>query len=205
MQKNLKCSIHKLFMNLEKFHYGSILAQKLKNHIFGPFWVPFGLKTSHQKKSHISQFSSWNKLHFAHTWTFVYMKMFAVHDCAHKNRVLMSSLCTGAKISAKTPLCQAVYKIQIRTNPLNVLRRPSLHLIRYFLKQYHVSWSDIGFLCPSYRLHLERAPCMCFCSGCGRAILEPSVKYLQCWNRKKIIHRELLQPRSKVLFTVVIA
>ena len=117
MQKNLKCSIHKLFMNLEKFHYGSILAQKLKNHIFGPFWVPFGLKTSHQKKSHISQFSSWNKLHFAHTWTFVYMKMFAVHDCAHKNRVLMSSLCTGAKISAKTPLCQAVYKIQIRTNP----------------------------------------------------------------------------------------
>ena len=50
MRKNLKYSIHKLFMNLEKFHYGSILAQKLKNHIFGPFWVPFGLKTSHQKK-----------------------------------------------------------------------------------------------------------------------------------------------------------
>ena len=43
--------------------------------------------------------------------------MFAVHDCAHRNRVLMSLLCTGAKISAKTPLCQAVFKIQIRTNP----------------------------------------------------------------------------------------
>ena len=47
----------------------------------------------------------------------MYTKMFAVHDCAHKNRVLMSSLCTGAKISAKTPLCQAAYKTQIRINP----------------------------------------------------------------------------------------
>ena len=43
--------------------------------------------------------------------------MFAVHNCAHKNCVLMLLSCTGAKISAKTPLCQAVYKIQIRTNP----------------------------------------------------------------------------------------
>ena len=59
----------------------------------------------------------WNKLHFASARTFVYMKMFAVHDRAHKNRVLMLLSCTGAKISAKTPLCQAVYKIQIRNNP----------------------------------------------------------------------------------------
>ena len=43
--------------------------------------------------------------------------MFAVHDRAQKNCVLMSLSCTGAKISAKTPLCQAVHKIQIRTYP----------------------------------------------------------------------------------------
>ena len=42
--------------------------------------------------------------------------MFAVHSRAHKNCVLMSLLCTGAKVSAKMPLCHAVYKIQIRTN-----------------------------------------------------------------------------------------
>ena len=92
-------------------------GSKIEKPHFRPFLGPFWSKNlTSKKKSHISQFSSWNKLHFAHTWTFVYMKMFAVHDCAHKNHVLMSSLCTGAKISAKTPLCQAVYKIQIRTN-----------------------------------------------------------------------------------------
>ena len=59
----------------------------------------------------------WNKLRFASAQTFVYMKMFAVHDRAHKNCVLMLSSCTGANISAEKPLCQALYKIQIRTNP----------------------------------------------------------------------------------------
>ena len=43
--------------------------------------------------------------------------MFAVHDRANKNLVPISSSCTGAKISAKTPRCQPAYKIQIRTNP----------------------------------------------------------------------------------------
>ena len=43
--------------------------------------------------------------------------MFAVHDRAYKNCVLISSLCTGANISAERLLCQTVYKIQIRTNP----------------------------------------------------------------------------------------
>ena len=90
---------------------------------------------------------------------FVYTKMFAVHDRAHKNRVLMASSCTGAKISAKTPLCQAVYKIQIRTKP-QCLMLPSLHLIHCFLKQYRVSQSNIGFLRPSYMLRFERALCM---------------------------------------------
>ena len=33
----------------------------------------------------------WNKLHFASAKTFVYTKMFAVHDRAHKNRVIMLS------------------------------------------------------------------------------------------------------------------
>ena len=61
--------------------------------------------------------TGWNKLHFASARTFVYTKMFAVHNHAYKNCVLMSLLCTGAKISAKTPLYQTAYKIQIRTNP----------------------------------------------------------------------------------------
>ena len=53
---------------------------------------------------------------------------------------------------------------------VNVLCRLSLHLICYFLKQYHVSRSNIGFLCPSYILCFERAPCMCFCFGCDRVV-----------------------------------
>ena len=101
--------------------------------------------------------------------TFMCMKMFAVLDCANKNRVLML-LCTGAKISAKTPFCQAVYKIQIRTNP-QCLMSAIATFNSLFLKQYHVSRSNIGFLCPSYMLCFERAPCMCFCFGCGRVIL----------------------------------
>ena len=33
--------------------------------------------------------TGWNKLHFASAQTFMYTKMFAVHDRAHKIRVLM--------------------------------------------------------------------------------------------------------------------
>ena len=51
-----------------------------------------------QKILYYKQYAGWNKLHFASAQTFVYTKMFAVHDCAHKNRVLMLSLCTGVKI-----------------------------------------------------------------------------------------------------------
>ena len=47
----------------------------------------------------------WNKLHFASARTLQFAEMFAVHDPAHKNRALMSSPCTGTKMSAKTPLC----------------------------------------------------------------------------------------------------
>ena len=89
----------------------------------------------------------------------MYTKMFAAYDHAHKNRVLMS-LCTRAQISAKMPLCQAVYKIQIRTNPLCLMSTIGTFNLSYFLKQYHVSWYNIGFLCPSYMLHFERASCM---------------------------------------------
>ena len=86
---------------------------------------------------------------------------------------------------------------------LIVLCWPLLHLIRYFLKQYHVSRSNIEFVGPSYMLRFESL-CMCFCVDCGRVILGLSVKYPRCQNRKKIIHRGLLQPSSQVLFTVVI-
>ena len=117
----------------------------------------------------------WNKLRFASAQTFVYMKMFAVHDCAHKNCVLMLSSCTGANISAEKPLCQAVYKIQIRTNPQCLM--PTITTFNSLFFKYHVNRSNIGFLCPNYMLRFERAPCMCFCFGCGRAILGPSKKY----------------------------
>ena len=103
--------------------------------------------------------AGWNKLHFASARAFVYLKMFAVHNRAHKNCVLMLSLCTGAKISAKMPLCQAVYKIQIRTNP-QCLMLVIATFNSLYSKQYHVSRSNIGFLCPSYMLRFERAPCM---------------------------------------------
>ena len=74
--------------------------------------------------------------------------MFAVHDCAQKNSVLMSSLSTGAKISAKTPLCQAVYKIQIRTNP-QCLMSVITTFNSLFFKAIPLSQSNIGFLHPS--------------------------------------------------------
>ena len=61
--------------------------------------------------------SGWNKLFFASARTFMCTKMFAVHDRAHKNRVLMLSSCTGANISIEIPLYEAVCKIKIRTNP----------------------------------------------------------------------------------------
>ena len=56
------------------------------------------------------------------------------------------------------------------------------------LKQYHVSRSNIEFLCPSYILCFKRAPCMCFRLGCGRTVLGPSVKYPQCQNWKKKVY-----------------
>ena len=144
--------------------------------------------------------SGWNILHFASARTFVYTKMFPVHDRAHKNRVLMPSSCTGAKISAKPPLCQAVHKIQIRTNQPNVLCRPSLHLIRCFLKQYHVSRSNIEFLCPSYMLRFERALCMfLFWLQQGRF---RTVGIISTIPEPKENYRGLLQPRSQVFFTV---
>ena len=77
---------------------------------------------------------------------------------------------------------------------LNVLCQ-LLHLIRYVLKQYLVSWSNIAFPCPSYMLRFERATCMCFCFGFGRAILGPSVT-----ERKLCIGDYInLVPRSTLL------
>ena len=118
--------------------------------------------------------------------------MFDVHDRAPKNRVLMSSSYTGQKYQQRRPFARLFTKCRYEPN-LNVLCRPSLYLIRYFLKQYYVSRSNIGFICPSYFFRFKRAPCMCFCFGCGRAVLGPSVKYPRYQNRKKIICRGLFQ------------
>ena len=118
--------------------------------------------------------------------------MFDVHDRAPENRVLMSSSYTRQKYQQKRPFARLFTRYRYEPN-LNVLCRPSLYLIRYFLKQFYVSRSNIGFICPSYMLRFERAPCMCFCFSCGRAVLGPSVKYPRYQNRKKIICRELFQ------------
>ena len=152
----------------------------------------------------IVSYPGWNKLYFASAQTFVYTKMFSVHDRAHKNCVLMPSSCTEAKISAKTPLCQAVYKIQIATNP-QCLMSAIATFNSLFLKvtpcksvQYLVPISKLDPSCWENSLHA-------FLFWSGRAVLGSSVKYPRCRYRKKIIHRELLQPRFQVLFTVEIA
>ena len=131
--------------------------------------------------------------------------MFAVHNHAHKNCVLMSSSCTGAKISAKTPLRQAVYKMQIRTNPQCLMLVIATFNSLFFKA---IPCKSVQYWVPMCKLHVQ-ATCFvlrellaCFCFGCGRAVLGPSVEYPRYQNQKKIIHRGLLQPRSQVLFTV---
>ena len=94
--------------------------------------------------------SGWNKLHFAKAKIFVYRKMFVVHDCAHKNLVLISSSSTGAKISAKMPFSKAAYKIQIRTNP-QCLMTAIATFNSLFFKAITFKLVQYGFLCP--RLH----------------------------------------------------
>ena len=59
----------------------------------------------------------------------------------------------------KRPFARLYTKYRLEPT-LNVLCWPSLHLICCFLKQYHVSRSNIGFLCPSYMLRFETAPGM---------------------------------------------
>ena len=140
--------------------------------------------------------------------TFCQCTNFRVHEvvystCAHKNSVLISPSCAGAKISAKTPLCQVVYKIQIRTNPQCLISTIDT-FNSLFCKA--IPCKLVQYLVPMcYMLRFERAPCMCFCFGCDKADLRPLVKYSRCWNWKKIIHMGLLHPRSQVLFTVAIA
>ena len=146
----------KLFWSID-----SVLPHNVNVNVAGiseNFWNIFQISKNDDQQLTVNA-AGWNKLHFASARTFINTQMFAVHNRAHKNRVLMSSSCSGAKISPKTHLCQAIYKIQIRAT-LNVLCRPSWHLICCSLKQYHVSQSNIGFLCPSYMLCFERAPCM---------------------------------------------
>ena len=82
---------------------------------------------------------------------------FRVHKdfcSAHKTRVFMSLTCTGAKISAKTPLCQAVYKIQIRTNP-QCLRSAIATFNSLFLKA--IPCKSVQYWVPMFKLQHESA------------------------------------------------
>ena len=116
-------------------------------------------------------FTGWNKLHFASTQTFLYTKMFAVHDRAHKNCVIMSPLCTGANISAET-LCQAVLKIQIRTNSQCLMSAIATFNSLFFkaipckLVQYWVSMSKLHTSFWERSLHVFKT----FCFSCDRTI-----------------------------------
>ena len=78
----------------------------------------------------------------------------------HKNRVLKLSSCTGAKISAKMPLCQAVYKIQIRTNPHCLMSAIATFNLLFFkampckLVQYWVTMSELHASFRESSLHV---------------------------------------------------
>ena len=104
----------------------------------------------------------------------------------------MSPSCTGSKISARTSLCQAVYKKQMKTNP---------HCLMLAIATFNSLFFK-AIPCKSVQYWVRRSKL--HASFCGRVILGLSVKYPRCQNRKKIIHRGLLQPSSQVLFTVVI-
>ena len=75
--------------------------------------------------------------------------MFAVHDHAHKNRVLMSLSFTGAKISTKMSLCQGVYKIQIRTNPQCLISAIATFNLLFFKA---ITFKSVQYWVPIFRL-----------------------------------------------------
>ena len=82
---------------------------------------------------------------------------FRVHKdfcSAHKTRVLMSSTCTGAKISAKTPFCQAVYKIQIRTNPQCLMSAIATFNSLFFKA---IPCKSVQYWVPMFKLQHESA------------------------------------------------
>ena len=142
--------------------------------------------------------TSWNKLHFASARTFVYTKIFVVHYRAHKNRVLMLSLCTGAKISAKTPLFLVVYKIQIRTNPQCLMSAIATFNSLFFKA---IPRKPIQYWVPMSKLHASswESSLHVFLFWLWQGHYRAVVKYSWCRNWKKIIRRGLLQPRSQVL------
>ena len=129
----------------------------------------------------------WNKLHFASARAFVYLKMFAVHNRAHKNCVLMLSLCTAAKISAKMPLCQAVYKIQIRTNPQCFMSTIAIFNSLFFKA---IPCKSVQYWVPMFKLQASfgESSLHVFLFWLWQGCLGPLVKYLQCWDWKKIIY-----------------
>ena len=100
---------------------------------------------------------------FASAQTFVYTEMFGVQDHAHKNCVLMFLSCTGAKMSAKMPFCQTVYKIQIRTNPQCLMSAIATFNLLFFKA---IPCKSVQYWVPMPKLHAFH---------CGRAILGPSV------------------------------
>ena len=94
---------------------------------------------------------------YIHTYIYIYIciRLEQIKFCqctimhAHKNRVLMSLSCRGANISTET-LCQAVYKIQIRTNPQCLTSAvPTFNSL--FLKA--VPCKLVKYWVPMYKLH----------------------------------------------------
>ena len=123
-----KCIVCKIFVMQElyismrwnlltlTFHKESfVLGQKMIHHLS---WVMTLLMKVNQKLEKMV-FSHWQQA--GTNYILPVHELSCTRRClqctiVHTKIVLMSS-CTGAKLSAKTSLCQAVYKIQIRTNP----------------------------------------------------------------------------------------
>ena len=94
-------------------------------------------------------FTGWNKLYFASARTFVYTQMFAVYDCAH-TKCTHVVIVRWIKNAAKTPLCQAVYKIQIRTKPQCLMLATATFNLLFFKA---IPFKSVQYWVPMSKLH----------------------------------------------------
>ena len=128
--------------------------------------------------------------------TFCQCTNFRVHEnvCSArsctKNCELMLLLCTEPKIPSKMRLCQALYKMQIRTNPQCLMQAIATVSLLFFKA---IPCKSVQYWFPMSKVH----------ASFGESFLHVFLFWLWqgCFELKKIIHSRLLQPRSHILFT----